>query len=151
MKAPKKLLEVTKKEVKPKKEPTSKISTLKNKVNTIYRYNKYKLYLTFNKKYPKSSQFYNEVFRKFKGKYKVHLVWMPGMSWIGPITLALRLKATERVFRDLESRNIFLDDIRKSEDATLEILNAGVFYSMKPKSKLYKDYLDKIEAKVRKE
>ena len=151
MKAPKKLLEVTKKEIKQIKEPTSKVSKLKNKVNTIYRYNKYKLYLTLNKKYPKSSQFYNEAFRKFKGKYKVHLIWLPGITWIGPITLALRLKATEKVFHDLESRGVFLKDVIKNENATIEILKAGVFYSAKPKSKLYKEYLDKIEAEVRKE
>ncbi|GEM_PF-6547340 len=135
-----------KKEKNKKKE--SSFKNLKDKANLAYRYNKFKLYLTLNKKYPKSSEFYNQMFRKFKGENKVRLFWLPGMTWIGPITLALRLKATEVVFRDLEARKIYLKDVVKSEDACLDIIKIGVFNSLKPKSKAYKNYLDKLEAKI---
>jgi len=139
----------TKNNLKSRPKFITRIKQTEKPLTTLFRFKKYKLYLTVNKTFPKSSEFYNQMFRKFKGKAKINLIWLPGMTWIGPITLGIRMKATENVLRDLQKRNIHLEDIIKNEDTCMDILGGKVFYAFKPKSKLYKKYLDRIESKFR--
>jgi|GEM_PF-2822726 len=112
----------------------------------LFRFNRYKLYSTVAKHYPKASKFYSEVFRRLDKKDGVKFfLWLPEFFYVGPFTLRFRFKRTEKIISDLEKRNIPIDKIINNERVSMSIAQYGIFNYGTTKSKAYEAYLSKLE------
>jgi len=101
-----------------------------------------------SKEFPKSSKFYNKVIKNINLKEGPFFMWFPGMLYISPFLVYIKLKKTERVLSDLEKMGVSLDSVLSNKDVIDSINRKSVY--LRPKSKLldYKHYLNTIKNKV---
>lgn len=165
IKKPKPLLDNSKPKLNNIKSVYKRLKETSKPISTGFRLSRYKLYTKVAKEFPKSSEFYAETLRKLNkmenGEYvglKVNktkyagarfFIWLPEVFYVGPFTLYYRFKMTERIINDLEGRGITQRQIIENNRVSMSIFKFGIFKATKPKSQVYKNYLDKLEGIIK--
>lgn len=121
--------------------------------NLLFRFTRRQIFVKMSKEYPMATTFYYHCIDKFisynklieKSSKTVIVPYTPGIMYIGPIVISLKLYKTEIILKDLRKRNISLEKILKNDDVSFKIMNKSLFLNVDYKNKRYDNFLENIE------